>query len=91
MLKGIERPGQAGWSLQTMVVLQAYQADLLREIDTDKGLRQSQRALHSQRPVSPCHKSDGPCNQPFYGCFGGFAFAFFQAINRLLSDGSPSN
>lgn len=38
MGKAYGAAGQAGASLHTMVVLQVYQADLLNDLDYDKGL-----------------------------------------------------
>lgn len=40
--------GQAGACLHTMAILQMYQADLLRYMDEDKGVR----------PVSPAHQGN---------------------------------
>lgn len=36
--KAYEEAGQASGSLHTMVVFQAYQADLMKELDTGEGL-----------------------------------------------------
>lgn len=51
MGKAYGAAGQAGASLHTMVVLQAYQADLLNDLDYDKGLALGQElsVLQAQR------------------------------------------
>ncbi|KAK3521247.1 hypothetical protein QTP70_001544 [Hemibagrus guttatus] len=63
--KPYPRPTQqrAGASLHTMAVLQAYQADLLRELDCCEGLSLDavSEVPSSHRSCTLCHKADSPC------------------------------
>lgn len=70
MGKAYEAAGQTGASLHTMVVLQAYQADLLKELDygeelalnavgelyrpTDLALRATKQMVHNIGPSCIC-------------------------------------
>ncbi|XDV16376.1 hypothetical protein PO909_016121 [Leuciscus waleckii] len=67
--------GRAGASLHTMAALQAYQADLLKDIDespTPEDIADIKDIVEEDcRLVSQSHQRNGPCYRPFHGGNGG--------------------
>ncbi len=66
MGKAFQAAGQAGAALHTMAVLQAYQADLLKDLSTGGSIDEEAFCGF----VSLCDQADGPCHRPFNGCHG---------------------
>ncbi len=60
--------GQAVASLHTMAVLQVYQADLLKDLDSGQGLSPDEVAeLPHHRSSPPCHQAGCLCYGQVYG------------------------
>lgn len=71
--KAYESACQAGGSLHIMAVLHAYQADLLRELDTGEGLSPNTvKELCRATDLSLCTfgQANWPCHQLFHGYLG---------------------
>lgn len=77
--KAYEEAGQAGGSLHTMVVLQAYQADLLKELDTGEGLSSNM----VKELCRATDQTDGPRYRPFNGSHGSYREA---PVAKLVGD-----
>lgn len=50
--------GKAGPSLHTIAVLQAYQADLLKDLDSEDGLEENTRSPPGHRSVPQSHQGN---------------------------------
>lgn len=64
--------GQAGGAFHTMSVLQAYQADLLMDLDLGEGFfsRCNPGAQLCDRPCPPYYQEDDLCRGPLDCCHG---------------------
>ncbi|KAI2663441.1 IgA FC receptor [Labeo rohita] len=70
--------GQAVASLHTMAVLQAYQADLLKDLDKGQGLSPDKVSELRHRFGSPGHQAGRHCHGKIYGGHGGYGEASLE-------------
>ncbi len=94
--KGYTAAAQAGACLHNMAVQQAYQADLLKELDEGEQISLSRRTEENRWFSSPRHQGDCPCHWVVHGSAGGGGEALMvdsvrhEREGQSLPDGCPA-